>query len=264
VAVNNALRIACDEIFRTVEILAPGRVRIGPGAAECDPNALLAFLQAEIYRRCYACFRSVPAETSAAQLLGAVRSANHSRAFPRESLARLPHSYTALGPKPPVSVTWLRLYWNVGPNGAVKLMDRATDLLSQSGAPFQLKIMLDTGRRRRDAAVLYVPVARWREAARLLRMSSRDVAKMGDFEPDAPLFARSVRAGVGLAEDPGGGRSFGEHRAFLVALALVDIYLSGTPGEEAGWRALLSRFEFAGLSLERPHLNGMGPDSYLM
>lgn len=263
-AVNNALRIACDEIFRTVEILAPGRVRIGPGAAECDPNALLAFLQAEIYRRCYACFRSVPAETSAAQLLGAVRSANHSRAFPRESLARLPHSYTALGPKPPVSVTWLRLYWNVGPNGAVALMERATDLLGRSGTAFQLKIMLDTERRRRDAAVLYVPVACWHAAAQLLRISYEDVVNAGDMEPATPLFARPVRAGVGLAEDPGGGHSFGTHRAFLVALALIDIYLSGRRGETDGWGALRSRFESAGLRLERPHLNGTGPDPYVM
>jgi hypothetical protein len=127
---NEALRIACAEIFRTVEILAPDRVRIGSGIAVCDPGTLLAFLQAEIYRRSYACFRDVPAEEPTARLLAALRSANRSRALPGESLTSLPHSYTALGGSPPPGTTWLRLYWNVGPNGAVALMDRATDLLA--------------------------------------------------------------------------------------------------------------------------------------
>jgi hypothetical protein len=262
---SEALGVACAEIFRTVEILAPGRVRICGGVAECDPNTLIAFLQAEIYRRFYACFRDVPAEVSAAALLATLRSANRSRALSRESLTSLPHSYTATGGHlPPSGATWLRLYWNVGPNGAVTLMDRATDLLAQDGVPFRLKIMLDTTRRRRDGAVLYVPVASWQAAARLLRMSYGDVAHVGDIEPEAPLFVRWLRAGVGLAEDPGGGHSFGTHRAMLVALALIDIHLSGLRGEEDRWRALRSRFESAGLRLERPHLNGGWPDPYVM
>jgi hypothetical protein len=129
---------------------------------------LLAFLQAEVYRRAYARFRDVPAELTTGRLLATLRSANRSRAFPRESLTSVPQSYMALGREPPLGATWLRLYWNVGPNGAVALMDRATDLLGATGTPFRLKVMLDTGRRRRDGAVLYVPAACWREAARLL------------------------------------------------------------------------------------------------
>lgn len=261
---SEALHVACAEIFRTVEIVAPGRVRIGDRVAECDPDTLLAFLQAEIYHRFYACFRDVPAEMPAAVLLAALRSANRPRVLPRESLTSLPHSYTALGGRPPHGATWLRLYWNVGPNGAVALMDRVTNLLGQDGVPFHLKIMLDTARRRRDGAVLYMPVACWQAAARFLRMSHGDVAQAGDIEPEAPLFARWLRAGVGLAEDPGGGHSFGTHRALLVALALVDIHLSGLRGEEDGWRALRSRFESAELRLECPYLNGRRSDPYVM
>ena len=263
-ALNDALRIASDEIFRDLEILAPGRVRIGASATECDPNTLLAFLQAEVYRRAYARFRDVPAELTTGRLLATLRSANRSRAFPRESLTSVPQSYMALGREPPLGATWLRLYWNVGPNGAVALMDRATDLLGATGTPFRLKVMLDTGRRRRDGVVLYVPAACWREAARLLWTSYADVANAGDMEPEAPLFTRPVQPGVGLAEDPGGAHSFGTHRSLLVALALIDIYLSRLPGETNGWRALQSRFESAGLRLERPHLNGTGPDPYVM
>ena len=133
-----------------------------------------------------------------------------------------------------------------------------------TGTPFRLKVMLDTGRRRRDGAVLYVPAACWREAARLLWTSYADVANAGDMEPEAPLFTRPVQPGVGLAEDPGGAHSFGTHRSLLVALALIDIYLSRLPGETNGWHALQSRFESAGLRLERPHLNGTGPDPYAM
>ena len=261
---NSALRIASEEIFRTVEILTPTRVRIGASAAECDPNALLAFLQAEVYRRFYGCFRDVAAEMTTEHLIARLRAANRSRPLPSESTTGLPHNYIALGAAPPPGVTWLRLYWNVGPKGAVALMDRATDLLGVSRTPFQLKVMLDTGRRRRDGAVLYVPVAYWQAAARLLRTAYGDIANAGDMEPEAPLFTRPVRAGVGLAEDPGGAHSFGTHRSLLVALALSDVYLSGTPGDTDGWRALRSRFESVGLLLELPHLNGTGPDPYAM
>jgi hypothetical protein len=138
VALNDALRLASDEIFRDLEILTPSRVRIGASATECDPNTLLAFLQAEVYRRAYARFRDVPAELTTGRLLATLRSA------------------------------------------------------------------------------------------------------------------------------PGGAHSFGTHRSLLVALALNDIYLSRLPGETNGWRALQSRFESAGLRLERPHLNGTGPDPYVM
>jgi HopA1 effector protein family len=261
---NNALRLASDEIFRTVEILTPTCVRLGASTAECDPNALLAFLQAEVYRRFYGRFRDVAAEMTTAQLIARLQAVNRSRPLPRESTTGLPHNYIALGAEPPLGVTWLRLYWNVGPEGAVALMDRATDLLGVSRTPFQLKVMLDTGRRRRDGAVLYVPVAYWQAAARLLTIAYGDVANAGDMEPEAPLFTRPVRAGVGLAEDPGGAHSFGTHRSLLVALALSDVYLAGSPGDTDGWRALCCRFESAGLCLERPHLNGTGPDPYVM
>jgi HopA1 effector protein family len=261
---SEAHRVACAKIFHTVEILAPGRVRIGDGVVECNPNTLLAFLQTEIYCRSYACFRDVPVARPVDALLAALRSANNARGIPKESLAGVPHTYTALSGSLSPGATWLRLYWNVGPKGAVVLMDRATNLLVEGDVPFRLKVMLDTARRRRDGAVLYVPTGRWQAAERLLRMSHSAVVQAGDIEPEVPLFARGLRAGVGLAEDPGGGHSFGTHRALLVALALADIHLSGLRGEEDWWRALRVRFEAFGLRLERPHLNGLGPDPYVM
>jgi hypothetical protein len=261
---SEALRAACSAIFSNVEILAPGRVRVCGAVSECDPNSLLAFLHGEVYRRFYACMRDVPAEVPAARLLDALRSANRRRAMPAESLSGVPQSYTAMGGTVPPATAWLRLYWNVGPAGAVAVFERATALLDRDGVPFRLKVMLDTTRRRRDAAVLYVPVAYWQPAARLVGGSYEDLARVGDIEPEPPLFARWLRDGVGLAEDPGGVHSFGTHRALLVALALVDVHLSGVRGEEDRWHALRLRFEADGLSLGQPHLNRPGPDPYVM
>jgi hypothetical protein len=261
---SGALRAACAEIFRIIEILAPDRVRVDDGVVECDPDRLLAFLHSEIYCRSYACFRDVPATKSVDDLLAALRSANRARAIPNESLAGLPHTYTALRGRLSAGAMWLRLYWNVGPKGAVVLMDRATSLLGPGDVPFRLKVMLNTARRRRDGAVLYVPVDSWQAAERLLRLSYSAVAQAGDIEPEVPLFARWLRSGVGLAEDPGGGHSFGTHRSLLVALALADMHLSGLRGEKDWWRALWARFESYGFRLERPHLNGRGADPYVM
>jgi hypothetical protein len=72
------------------------------------------------------------------------------------------------------------------------------------------------------------------------------------------LFTRALRPGVGLAEEPNTGESFGMNRCRLVAEGIADAWRRGDqslPGREA---AIAARFTAAGCDLSRPHLS---PDS---
>ena len=73
--------------------------------------------------------------------------------------------------------------------------------------------------------------------------------------PATPLFARRLRAGVGQAEDPAGGESFGQHRCRIVAEGLWNAYVEQASTREARLACVVAQFERHGLSLRRPHLN---------
>lgn len=259
---TDPLGAACNEIFRTMEILGPDRLRIGDRVSVHDPDLLLGVAQAEIYLRFYACLREGAPGMLPDVFLDALRRENRSNQPRRESLAGLPQSYVALGLPSPPGTRWLRLYWNVGPHGAVALMGKLTDRLSRDSVPYRLKIMLNTAYRRRDAAVLYTPAECWPKVAALIDTCRGHVADAGDLEPETPLFTRALRPGIGLAEDPGGAHSFGTHRSGLVAFTLARIHLSGLVEQPDQWRALQSLFKSFGLDLARPHLNRRGPDPY--
>jgi HopA1 effector protein family len=252
----------CAEIYRAVEIQAEDRVRIGNEIIHLDPAALVFFIQARLYATFYARMRPIASAQKSFALLAALRAVNEGNALPRESLSNLPHSYTALGLCPPHGTEWLRLYWNVGPDGAVALMAAATNRLTRCGVPFRLKVMLDTTNRRRDAAVLYLPRSCWRHAAGLVAQVSDAVQCSGDIEAEVPLFTRLIRPGVGLAEDPQTGLSFGMHRTWLVARGLAMSYLLGHTEKAERLGDLAREFAAVGLSLDQPHLNRPRPDPY--
>src|SRR5262249_43057803 len=66
--------------------------------------------------------------------------------------------------------------------------------------------------------------------------------------------------GLGLAEDPGGSRSFGRHRCHLVARCLWDSFLRGERDRDSLAAALGSGFRREGLDPLRPHLRPCSAD----
>ena len=71
--------------------------------------------------------------------------------------------------------------------------------------------------------------------------------------PDTPLFTKQLAPGLGFAEDPGDGGSFGMHRCRLLA--------------EAIWRepsidGIIGAFESNGISIDQPYLNTGSIDQY--
>jgi hypothetical protein len=60
--------------------------------------------------------------------------------------------------------------------------------------------------------------------------------------------------GVGAADDPGNGESFGMHRCRLLAEGLVEAYRSNIAGTDARIKAVQARFSQNGLNLDAPYL----------
>ena len=156
----------------------------------------------------------------------------------------------------------VRLYWNVTEAGAVPFVAGVTAALNRYEIPFELKVTTDSGQfARRDNAVLYLSQdlfhAAWLALAPL-------VPRLGHaLRPGIPLFTKQLAPGVGLAEDPGGGDSFGSARSRLVAGALAD----ARAGETFSWTDFETRFvaavRAAELDIDALWLNPRSKDIYL-
>ena len=77
-----------------------------------------------------------------------------------------------------------------------------------------------------------------------------------------PLFTRRLVDGIGIAEDPGNGQSFGQLRTQLLAQAFVDAHQAGRLHGPEVMNDVDSRFRQAGLELRRPHVNPGSVDWY--
>ncbi|HEV2860607.1 MAG TPA: T3SS effector HopA1 family protein [Pyrinomonadaceae bacterium] len=172
--------------------------------------------------------------------------------------------YYALGAEPPQpheEGSVVRLYFNAPPTASLLLTEAATTHLNEWSVPFTLKVMLrPEDRDRRDAAVLYLPRQRHDRIFRLLeKLPPRFFPRL---RAGVPLFTKPLREGVGLAESPSGGESFGMHRCRLLAESIVEAWAGGRQDAEARRRALEQRFAAEGLSLARAYLNPGGEDVY--
>jgi hypothetical protein len=155
----------------------------------------------------------------------------------------------------------LRFYWNVSAAGAPRLMAMLTRELNRFAVPYLFK----SGNRlhmydRSDVAVLYVH-------RRYYGITSRIVAGMypqiaGFLKPDTPLFARRLADGLGLAEDPPDGKSFGANRCTIVAETLRACYEQNLETVEERRAELERQFRQRGLDPQRLYLNPGHQDVY--
>ena len=128
----------------------------------------------------------------------------------------------------------VRFYWNVRRAGAERLVHALTALLNRYRIPFEFKITVRSRDYvRRDNAVLYVAQDLFPAVITLLMAAWDGLTELLD--DGVPLFARCVAPGLGFAEDPGNGESFGMARSRLVAAALAAAW------EEDGFA--IARFE---------------------
>ena len=181
---------------------------------------------------------------------------------PRESAAVQPGLYFAFGESVMGSdhMDVIRFYWNIANDGAVLLMRAITRSLNRFQLPFQFKCSIyRQGYERRDAAVLYVHKRFYGIVRELSETWLRECAP--HLRDDVPLFTLPVGKGVGVAEDPGTGESFGMHRCRHVAEAVWTAYSSGVPAQEY-LREVQQHFRKHGLDPARPYLNPGAVDHY--
>lgn len=154
-----------------------------------------------------------------------------------------------------------RIYWHITEEGAPRLTRSVTTLLNRYAIPFRFKTLSYSGAyTRSDAAVLYFAARYFQVVSRLIPLVRTEVR--GALRAPVPLLTRALDDGVGLAEDPGTGESFGMSRSRLIAQAIWDAFVRGAQSDDARMQELAIQFQRHGLSLERPYLRAASADIY--
>ncbi len=182
----------------------------------------------------------------------------------RESLLLQPGFYFAFGETlsdQQEELGVVRFYWNIRADGAPRLVGAMTAALNRFTIPFHFKCLrLQALFDRSDAAVLYLA----RRYTRIVAMLLPEIyaAVRNDLEAAVPLFSKQLADGLGFAEDPQTGESFGMNRCRLLAEAVCRAEERGEGSAEARLSEIAAVFAAAGLSLERPWLRAGGADPY--
>ncbi len=165
----------------------------------------------------------------------------------------LPGFYLVLGEEPigghgPL----VRFYWNVTSVGAPGLLVELSTRLNRERLPFQLKLVNHPSRyARSDSAVLYVPATVASEVMGLVGHAHR--AMSAELRNHVPMLTRRLAAGLAVAEDPGGGESFGTHRCALLAEGILRAHESGAKSSGDRLSFIAACFAEAGIDLDRPY-----------
>jgi hypothetical protein len=155
----------------------------------------------------------------------------------------------------------VRIYWHIARAGADRLMGLTTGHLNRAGIGFQLKVLGEPLRfHRTDPAVLYLAREDYPRAAPLLGKLHDDLRPW--LRSTMSLLVKRLSPGVGLAEDPGDGSSFGEHRGRLLAGVLADPEWSGFDTDAERVAFLSSRLADQGYDPDRIYLNPGSTDDF--
>jgi hypothetical protein len=190
--------------------------------------------------------------------------ANISVFFPKESRTVQPGFYFVFGE----TVTdqeddynLVRFYWNIKEAGATTLIRWLTQAFNRFFVPFRLKCWTNwTLFYRADAAVLYVNKRFYQIAATLIADAYPQLQEY--LKPDTPLFTKPLAPGLGLAEDPENGESFGSNCCRLIAEGIWNAYTQGLQTEQARLEEVVKQFGQHGITLARPYLSPGSIDQY--
>ena len=155
----------------------------------------------------------------------------------------------------------VRFYLHCDQRNVASTIASITGCLNQFRTPFRLKCLNHPSLfTRPDSAVLYVEKRYFAHVARCL-LGMVDDGTLS-FAGGVPLWSRRIAPGIGIAEDPGNGQSFGQYRTRLLAEAMLD----ANDANRLHRRDVLSDVErvFAnvGISIEMPHLGAGSVDCY--
>ena len=184
---------------------------------------------------------------------------------PKELFGMTPGFYLVVGNAPGAirrsAETLARLYWNVTPRGAIALVAELTTLFNGRDIRFRMKALRDPAAYTRcDAAVLYLSkenaLAVWDELAAIYE-------RVGDeLKPRVPAMTKALAPGLGIAEDPGEGNSFGLHRCGLIAEGLLRAREAGQTSPSRRLAAVIDCLEAADVDVAAPYLSPGNVDDY--
>jgi hypothetical protein len=154
-----------------------------------------------------------------------------------------------------------RVYWHLSAEAAAPFVQHATSWLDASAIPFSLKVLRDPALFVRcDAAVIYLSRRDYPNAVPVLSRLHVEVAT--GLRASVPALTKRLAPGVGVADDPGAGESFGMHRCRLIADGVVRAHRQGCRSIDDRLDVVAKRFAEDGISLERPYLGAGVPDDY--
>ncbi len=155
----------------------------------------------------------------------------------------------------------VRFYWHLTIRAAVPYMAAITSHLNRRGIPFRTKVLSDpNGFGRADAGVLYLNRRHTLRLGDTLAAVHSELAS--ELRPEVPLFSRPLAPGLGVAEDPGTGLSFGQHRCQLAARAVWASYTRGDTTSEQQAVTCAEVVRAANLDPVQPHLEPGSSDHY--
>jgi hypothetical protein len=178
----------------------------------------------------------------------------------KEQRELFPGYYMAFGSADDPENQLIRFYWNISVKGAPSLTSRVTERFNQATIPFRLKVLrMPALYPRSDAAVLYVPRDRYDDAHALVSELQPSLRQF--LSPAVSAFVKPIGFGVGLADDPGPGKSFGQ-----VATAILADALCAQPAQKGATRrrisAVIAALSAQGIDPERPYLCRGSSDVY--
>jgi hypothetical protein len=178
-------------------------------------------------------------------------------AVPRESGNAQPAFYFMYGET--LSDVWdehalLRFYFHATSECAPDLIEYLTLTLNRYQVPFRMKALNEPVMyQRSDAVVLYLAKRYYDITTRIVR--ELPAAAASQLRPSTPLFTLPVQPGVGIAEDPNNGESFGMNRCRMFAEGIVDAWMAGDQSVGTRLNAIAARFAAGGFNFNRPYLS---------
>lgn len=181
-------------------------------------------------------------------------------AMTRESMTAQAGYYHAFGETPASAADegeLARLYFNVAAEQAPALLNLLTMGLNRYFIPFSLKCPSSPALYdRADTLVLYPPR---RYLPLVLDVLEEAVSVLAPLlRPGEPLFTRRLLPGLGGADDPATGESFGQSRCRLLAAGIIDAWSGGGGLMDC----IAARLTLAGLRLDALHLSPGFADLY--
>lgn len=174
-----------------------------------------------------------------------------------------PAYYMALGNRLPEGGPLLRLYWNLTPSAAITYVRVVTDRLNREEIPFKTKVLSHPrAYRRADAGVLYLNRGDFSRLRPVLDQVYRELGPR--LNREVPMFTKPLGPGLGLAEDPGGGLSFGQSRCRILAEGLHRCHARRLTDLAERLRLVAEVWQERGLDPLRPYLEPGSADNYTL